>query len=232
MASQGHHAMRRRVRERNAGAENLVLQCGAQAFNTFAYGARGIIRGKRKMQTEDASAAGREILDERYRGGASMWQKAVAKILVAVLLAVAALASALAQAPSPYGPPINLENAKKAPALAEAAKNNWTMAVAIVDPAGNLVYFEKMDNTQLGSVNVAMDKARSAALFKRPTQAFQDRLAAGGDGLGVLRLQGAVPVAGGVPLLMDGKIAGAIGVSGATSAQDAQCAKAGADALK
>jgi len=162
-----------------------------------------------------------------------MRQKAVAKILVAVLFAVGALASALAQAPNPYGPPISSENAKKAaePALAEAAKNNWNMAVAIVDPSGNLVYFEKMDNTQLGSVNVAIDKARSAALFKRPTQAFQERLAAGGDALGVLRLQGAVPVAGGVPLIMDGKIVGAIGVSGAASAQDAQCAKAGADAL-
>ena len=162
-----------------------------------------------------------------------MRQKAVAKTLVTVLFAVAALASALAQAPNPYGPPISLENAKKAaaPALAEAAKNNWTMAVAIVDPSGNLVYFEKMDNTQLGSVNVAMDKARSAALFKRPTQAFQERLAAG-DGMGVLRVRGAVPVAGGVPLMMDGKIVGAMGVSGAASLQDAQCAKAGADALK
>jgi glc operon protein GlcG len=163
-----------------------------------------------------------------------MSRKTFAKCLVAMMFAVGVLGSGLAQAPNPYGAPISLENAKKAaaPALAEAAKNNWTMAVAIVDPAGNLVYFEKMDNTQLGSVNVAQDKARSAALFKRPTQAFQDRLAAGGDGLGVLRVQGAVPVAGGVPLLIDGKIVGAIGVSGAASAQDAQCAKAGADALK
>ncbi len=163
-----------------------------------------------------------------------MSHKAVARFLVAMMMAMAAVASARAQAPNPYGLPISLENAKKAaaPALAEAAKNNWNMAVAIVDPAGNLVYFEKMDNTQLGIVNMAMDKARSAALFKRPTQAFQDRLAAGGDALGVLRIQGAVPLAGGIPLMMDGKIVGAIGVSGATSAQDAPCAKAGADALK
>jgi uncharacterized protein GlcG (DUF336 family) len=89
-----------------------------------------------------------------------------------------------------------------------------------------------MDNTQLGSANIAIDKARSAALFKRPTKAFQDALAAGGDGLRILRLQGAVPVEGGFPLVMDGKIVGAIGVSGATSAQDAQCAKAGADSVK
>jgi uncharacterized protein GlcG (DUF336 family) len=127
-----------------------------------------------------------------------------------------------------------LENASKAtvPALAEAAKNNWSVAVAIVDPAGNLVYYEKMDNTQLGSANVAIDKARSAALFKRPTKAFQDALAAGGDGLRILGLQGATPIDGGIPLLSDGKIVGAIGVSGVTSAQDGQCAKAGADSFK
>jgi uncharacterized protein GlcG (DUF336 family) len=136
--------------------------------------------------------------------------------------------------PNPYGPPISLENAKKAvaPALAEAAKNNWAVAVAIVDPAGTLIYYEKMDNTQLGSATVAVNKARSAARFKRPTKAFQDALAAGGEGLRVLAIEGAVPVDGGFPLVMDGKIVGAIGVSGATSAQDAQCAKAGADSVK
>jgi glc operon protein GlcG len=85
--------------------------------------------------------------------------------------------------------------------LAEAAKNGWTMAVAVVDPGGNLVYFEKMDNTQLGSVEVAIEKARSAALFKRPTKTLQDTLAAGAEGLRVLRLSGAVPVEGGVPIV-------------------------------
>jgi uncharacterized protein GlcG (DUF336 family) len=151
-----------------------------------------------------------------------------------VILALGAVVTAVAQMPNPYGLPISLENARKAtaPALAEAAKNNWNVAVAIVDPGGNLVYYEKMDNTQLGSANVAIDKARSAALFKRPTKAFQDALAAGGDALRILRLQGVVPVEGGIPLLIDGKIVGAIGVSGATSAQDAQCAKAGADTMK
>jgi uncharacterized protein GlcG (DUF336 family) len=100
------------------------------------------------------------------------------------------------------------------------------MAVAIVDPAGDLVYFERMDGTQLGSVDVAIDKARSAARFKRPTKAFQDTLAQGGDGLRVLSLRGAVPVEGGVPLARNGQIIGAIGVSGGTSAQDGQCAQA------
>jgi glc operon protein GlcG len=156
------------------------------------------------------------------------------RFTIVAMFAVGALASAVAQMPNLYGMPISLENAKKAaaPAMAEGAKNNWNMAVAIVDPSGNLVYYEKMDNTQLGSANVAIDKARSAALFKRPTKAFQDALAAGGDSVRLLRLQGVVPVEGGIPLVMDGKIVGAIGVSGATSAQDAQCAKAGADAVK
>jgi uncharacterized protein GlcG (DUF336 family) len=163
-----------------------------------------------------------------------MSQKAVVRFAIALLFFAVGLRSAPAQMPNPYGLPISLENARKAaaPALAEAAKNNWNVAVAIVDPAGNLVYYEKMDNTQLGSANVAIDKARSAALFKRPTKAFQDALAAGGDAVRILRLQGVVPVEGGIPLVMDGKIVGAIGVSGATSAQDAQCAKAGADTLK
>jgi len=135
---------------------------------------------------------------------------------------------------NPYGPNITLDNAKKAaaPALAEARRNDWAMAVAIVDSGGDLVYFEKMDDTQTGSVVVAIAKARSAALFKRPTKAFQDTLAAGGEGLRVLRLENAVPVEGGIPLVVDGKIAGAIGLSGGTSAQDGQCAQAGVNALK
>jgi len=163
-----------------------------------------------------------------------MVHKTAMRLAIGGLFVAGMLASTLAQMPNPYGAPISLENAKKAaaPALAEAEKNHWNMAVAIVDASGNLVYYEKMDNTQLGSANVAIDKARSAALFKRPTKALQDALAAGGDGWRILRVQGAVPVEGGIPLVMDGRIVGAIGVSGATSAQDAQCAKAGADVIK
>lgn len=155
------------------------------------------------------------------------------KFALALLFALCAF-PAFTQMPNPYGTSISLENAKKAaaPALAEARKNNWNMAVAIVDPDGNLVYYEKMDNTQVGSSDVCISKARSAARFKRPTKAFQDALAAGGAGLRILRIEGAVPVEGGIPLLMDGKIVGAIGVSGDTSEHDAQCAKAGADTLK
>jgi glc operon protein GlcG len=163
-----------------------------------------------------------------------MSPKSVGRMIFALVFVPCALAGAHAQMPNPYGASITLENARKAvsPAIAEATKNNWTVAVAVVDPAGTLVYYEKMDNTQLGSANVAIDKARSATLFKRPTKAFQDGLAAGADGLRILRLQGATPIEGGIPLVVDGKIVGAIGVSGAMSAQDAQCAKAGADSFK
>ena len=136
--------------------------------------------------------------------------------------------------PEPYGMPIGVEDAKKAAsaALAEARRNGWTMAVAVVDTGSHLVCFEKMDGTQTGSVAVAIGKARSAALFLRPTKAFQDMLAAGGDSLRVLGLEGAVPVEGGVPLVSGGRTVGAIGLSGGTSAQDGHCARAGADALK
>jgi len=163
-----------------------------------------------------------------------MSRKTVMRSVVAAMMAFCGWAITRAQMPNPFGGPVTLENARKAagPALAEAEKNHWNVAVAIVDTGGNLVYYEKMDNTQIGSANVAVEKARTAALFKRPTKAFQDVLAGGGDGLRILSLKGVVAIEGGIPLVMDGKIVGAIGVSGATSAQDAQCAKAGADVLK
>ena len=154
--------------------------------------------------------------------------------VLSLILLIVLGREALAQMPNVYGLSINLDTAKKiaAPAIAEARKNNWTMAVAITDIGGDLVYFEKMDGTQTGSVRVALGKARSAALFKRPTKAFQEAVAAGGDGLRLLLLEGAIPIEGGLPLLMDGKIVGAIGVSGGTSQQDGVAAKAGADTLK
>jgi len=131
---------------------------------------------------------------------------------------------------NPYGPPIGAAAAKRiaAATVAEACKHGWTMAVAIVDPNGDLVYFEKMDATQIGSVRVSIAKARSAALYKRATKVFEDALAAGGEGLRVLGLDGAVPVEGGLPLLADGKIIGAIGVSGGTAQEDGVAAQAGA----
>ena len=158
----------------------------------------------------------------------------VIRLLTILTILLCATGARAQQMPNPYGAPISLENAKKAAAaaIAEARKNNWTMALAVVDPSGTLVYYEKLDNTQIGSAQVAINKARSAALFKRPTKSFEDQLAKGGDGLRTLGLEGAVPVEGGVPIVIEGKIVGAIGMSGGTSAQDAQCAQVGADALK
>jgi glc operon protein GlcG len=155
------------------------------------------------------------------------------KFLFATLCALA-VTPAFAQLPNPYGASINLDQAKKIAALsvAEAAKNNWKMAIAVVDVAGDLVYFEKMDGTQVASVNIAQDKARSAVRFKRPTKAMQDVLAQGGAGVRFLALQGAIPVEGGLPIVMDGKIVGAIGASGGSSDQDGLTAKAGADSVK
>jgi uncharacterized protein GlcG (DUF336 family) len=155
-------------------------------------------------------------------------------IKLAVVLAALCTMNALAQAPIPYGLPVSLENAKKAAAAAldEARKRNWKMAVAVVDTGGTLVYYEKMDNTQTGSADVAIEKARTAVRFKRPSKAFQDVVAGGGPGLRILGLPGVVPIEGGIPLIMDGQIVGAIGVSGDSSDHDGICAQAGVGTLK
>jgi glc operon protein GlcG len=155
-------------------------------------------------------------------------------VKLTLLLFLTSLIPEAQMLPNPYGPPVSVEAAKKAAAaaLAEAVKNHWTMAVAVVDPNGTLIYYEKMDNTQIGSAQVSINKARSAALYKRPTKALQDALASGGAGLRVMALEGAVPVEGGVPLVSEGKIIGAIGVSGDSSDHDGICANAGAATIK
>lgn len=134
----------------------------------------------------------------------------------------------------PYGMSISTENAKKvaAAAGAEAHKNKWNMAIAVVDTGGYLVYFEKMQDTQTGSIELAIEKARTSALFRRPTKLFQDSVAQGGEGLRLLRLTGAIPIDGGFPIIADGKLIGAIGISGGAGEQDGQVAKAGATAIK
>jgi uncharacterized protein GlcG (DUF336 family) len=136
--------------------------------------------------------------------------------------------------PPEYGLSINLDQAKKAvaAATAEAKKNNWFMAIAVVGPAGDLVYFEKMDNTQVASVAIAQHKAKAAATFRRPTKAFQDGLAASPANVYLLTLDGIIASEGGVPIMAGGKVIGAIGVSGATGAQDGQVAMAGINSLK
>ena len=150
-----------------------------------------------------------------------------------LVVLLASTFSALAQVPQ-YGPSVNLEQARKAiaAAVAEARKNNWPVAIAVTDTHGLLVAFEKIDDTQTASVPIAIDKAASAAMYRRPTKVLQDVLAAGGAGLRVLNLRGASTVEGGVPIIADGKIIGAVGVSGVNADQDGVVAKAGADALK
>lgn len=158
------------------------------------------------------------------------------KSIIAVVVALfAATVSFAAQAQVPqYGTSVNLEQAKKAlaAAQAEAKKNNWPVAVAIVDLHGFLVAYEKMDNTQTASVQVAIDKAVSAAMYRRSTKVFQDLVAGGGAGTRVMNLRAASMVEGGLPIVVDGKIIGAVGVSGVNSDQDGVVAKAGTDALK
>jgi glc operon protein GlcG len=159
------------------------------------------------------------------------------KLSAAVVLVVGlgdAFAQIVMPPPTPYGAPITLEAAKRVAdaARGEAQRNNWSMSIAIVDPAGMLVYFEKMDGVQNASVDVAVDKARSSALFKRPTKVFMDAVAKGGDGIRFLALRGVVPLEGGLPLIVDGKIIGAIGLSGGAGEQDARCAKMGVEALR
>jgi uncharacterized protein GlcG (DUF336 family) len=133
---------------------------------------------------------------------------------------------------TPYGAPIDIAAAKKAMAAAEAeaVKHNWSVAIAIVDSGANLVLLHRLDNAQLSSVRIAEQKAHTAAEFRRPTKVFEEAVAGGGVGLRVLTF-GASVAEGGVPIVVGGKVIGAIGVSGVQSHQDAQVAQAGADAV-
>jgi uncharacterized protein GlcG (DUF336 family) len=135
--------------------------------------------------------------------------------------------------PLEYGAPISLERAKAvmAAAEAEARANAWPMVIAIVDSGGHLVVLHSLDHAQHGSVVIAEEKARCAVNFKRPTKMFEDAVAEGGLNLRILAAPGMMPLEGGLPLIADGRIVGAIGVSGMRSTQDGQVAEAGAKAL-
>lgn len=150
----------------------------------------------------------------------------------ALALTLQLSAPAWAQVPQ-YGTSVTLEQARKAlaAAAAEARKNQWPVAIAIVDNAGQLVAFERMDNTQTASTMVAQDKAVSAAMYRRSTKVFQDLIAGGGVGLRAFNLRGASTVEGGLTLMLDGKVIGGIDVSGVNSDQDGVVAKAGVDAV-
>lgn len=135
--------------------------------------------------------------------------------------------------PPPYGEPISLEMAKKmvAAAEAEAVRNNWAVAIAVIDSGGHLVMLQKLDNTQLVSIRVSETKAKTALGFRLPTKMLEDAVAAGGAGTRLLALQDIAPFEGGFPIIVDGKIIGAIGVAGVFSPQDAQVARAGLAAI-
>jgi glc operon protein GlcG len=152
---------------------------------------------------------------------------------LAVAIIIIAVPHSHAQEPIPYGAPIKLESALKlvAAAEAEARKNHWPVAVTVVDSAGFLVAFHRLDNTQLGSIEVSLQKAKTSALFRRPSKYFEDSIAQGGAGLRALRT-GVMPVEGGLPIIQDGKLIGAIGVSGAKPSEDGQVARAGLAALE
>jgi len=160
------------------------------------------------------------------------------KMFIAALAATFAFVPLVAGAQQPaappaYGMPISLEVAKKALAAAEAEarKNNWTVAIAIVDTSAKLVAFVKIDNTQHVSVDIAIGKAATAVNFKRPTKALQDGLAQGGASLRTLAIPGAFPLEGGQPIVVDGKIVGGIGTSGVMANQDAEVSAAGVAAV-
>ena len=152
---------------------------------------------------------------------------------LAIAILLGAVPHALTQEPIPYGAPIKLDAALKlvAAAEAEAGKHQWPVAVTVVDSAGLLVAFHRLDNTQLGSIEVSLEKAKTSALFRRPSKYFEDAIAQGGSGLRALRT-GVMPVEGGLPIIQDGKLIGAIGVSGVKPSEDGQVARAGLAALE
>ena len=151
-------------------------------------------------------------------------------LLISVVLAAG---SASAQTPAPYGPALSLDQARRAAAAAEveARRNNWNVAVAVVEPSGQLVWFQRLDGANYAAGDVALEKARSAAGFRLPTR-FWDEQASRPNGAWVLGLKGAVPLAGGVPIVAGGRTIGAIGVSGVSSDDDAKIAEAGAAAVR
>lgn len=153
----------------------------------------------------------------------------VAAAAAALFLSPLATLAQTPPPPPPYGLGIGFDAAKKALAAceAEAKKNNWPVAIAIVDSSAKLVAFSKMDNTQHASVDIAIGKATTANNLRRPTKALQDLIGQGGGNLRLLAVPGVMPLEGGVPIIVDGKIIGAIGVSGVASNQDAEVAMAG-----
>ena len=150
------------------------------------------------------------------------------------LVLLATLPGRAQTTPPPYGPPIGIENARKIMTAAEgeAAKNNWAVVIVIIDSGGHIVMLHRRDDVQLSSIDISQCKAKTALMFKRPSKVLDDAISSGGPGLRFLALRDIVPLEGGVPIIIDNKIVGAIGVSGVLSAQDTQIARAGLEGLK
>lgn len=159
--------------------------------------------------------------------------KTLKTMMIACAIAFLAIVPGSAQQPPGYGTSITLDQAKKAMAAAEAeaAKNNWSLVIAIVDGTGHLIMLHRMDNASYGSIRIATGKAKTAFDFRQPTKNFNDRLTAG-TAPHLLTIDGATFIEGGIPIVVGGKIVGAIAAAGATGAQDGQVAKAGADAVQ
>ena len=151
-----------------------------------------------------------------------------------VLGLLAAVPAGAQTTPPPYGPPIGIEGARAVMTAAEseAAKNNWAVVISIIDSGGNIVMLHRHNDVQLSSIEISQGKAKTALMFKRPSKVLDDAISSGGAGLRFLALKDIVPLEGGLPIVADGKIIGAIGVSGVTSDQDGQIAKAGVDGMK
>jgi len=177
---------------------------------------------------------GQDINAEKVHIFWEEFMRSAIAITIAACLAIMLGVEARAQAPTVYGEPISIENAKKAAAAAEAEakKNNWSMCISVVAPSGDLVYFERMDNCQYASIKISQHKARAAAIYRRSIKTFADRIAQGGGGLTVLTLDDVVASDGGYPLVMGGKVVGAIGCSGGSAQEDGQTCQAGVTALK
>jgi glc operon protein GlcG len=225
----------RQSRFEESGVENPASTHGLCRLFCSRVTDLGFTRDRRvKAKSAIADLDGRRLVEE-----ASQMLRMLALACALALCAIPAFEPALAQQTEasglpPYGPPITLDQAKRVMAAAElqAVENSWQVAITILDSGGNMVMFHKLDNAQLSAVSVSEGKARTALQFKRPSKDLDDAIARGGAGNRLLALKDITPLEGGIPLTSaDGKIIGAIGVSGAVSAQDAQVAKAGADVL-
>jgi len=157
---------------------------------------------------------------------------AVLRLVCVLVIGLYAATASAQEGRPPYGPDVTIDQAKKigAGAIAHAKSKNWRVAVAVVDNHGFLVYFERMDDTQTASVEVAQDKARTASMYRRPSRVFEE-VVVGKGRTAVLGLRGATPIIGGLPIMVDGKVIGGVGTSGVKSSEDEECSQAGLDAM-